>query len=387
VVTDWRNLVLVTLRATLSGLPEFAALCGYVESSEVARYLLVDAAGVAIEGEEARRGRLYERFASLLVRCLEGGATAGVTEEAFLPLYSELEEYMQATAFEVLFWAPLAKFEAAVAPVWVDSDLAVRPLEDAERAQVWDLGQSGVIGPIDADTMRFALETTYSTAKYGPVDASRANEKFRLAVTAMRLMKSANPAAYVTVHRSARPLLFHRLAGYGAGDTPRPARPRVFCLEKQDVQPLQELYQSLTRLPQSSPLKLPLDRFERAIDRDKHEDSLIDQWVALEALFLKRSERLELSYRAALRIARFVGEDAAEREGVFHNMRLSYNTRSDVVHGEQPKADVRQVASDTEEILRRALRAEVTNPGSLNVDRLDAAIARGGSSVQGRTLE
>ena len=111
--------------------------------------------------------------------------------------------------------------------------------------------------------------------------------------------------------------------------------------------------------------------------------SLIDYWVAFEALFLPGISD-ELSFRASLRIAYYVATTPDEREEVFRKMRLSYRTRSDVVHGERVKADVRQVATDTEDILRRALRAEVLNPGSLNVDRLDAAIARGDSVRQER---
>jgi hypothetical protein len=154
-----------------------------------------------------------------------------------------------------------------------------------------------------------------------------------------------------------------------------------------DLDRLRGLVGSLVSGPQAEQVWLALRRFDAAYERARAEDKLIDYWVALEALFLKGSEQQELSYRAALRIARFLGEGAEQRVELFKTMKRSYGVRSRVVHGELPKADAGQVASDTEEILRRALRAEVTNPGSLNVDRLDAAIARGGNPEQERTLE
>jgi hypothetical protein len=374
---DYQEVVRDTLRGALMGLPEFEALYRCVDSSHAAGEFLVDANGSAIQGGQERRGWLYDQFlAALLLRCLGDRVMPAVAEETFLPVYLELEHYIGATEFEVVFWAPLADFHAAVWPVWVHCDLAIRPLEQAERTHVLQLGEWRVIDPTHAAGMRFALETRYRTPKHASVDASQANEKFLLAVTAMRLMKSATPAAYVTMHGSARPLLFGPRGDWAARDAPRPARSRVFDLAKQDIHPLQRLYRRLSRLRRSRSFNLAMERFERGVERETLEDSLVDEWVALEALFLKREEQMELSYRAALRIARFLGEGPGQRVELFETMKKSYNARSRVVHGDPLPRDIADTTAFTEEVLRKALRSSVLSGSGPDLDKLDRDAVR-----------
>lgn len=63
------------------------------------------------------------------------------------------------------------------------------------------------------------------------------------------------------------------------------------------------------------------------------EDRLIDLRIALEALFLPAQPDQELKFRLAVSGAWFVGEDAADRRGVWDTLRSAYDLSSNAVHG------------------------------------------------------
>lgn len=129
-----------------------------------------------------------------------------------------------------------------------------------------------------------------------------------------------------------------------------------------------------TRKPVADPaLDLALTRFSDAQARTTHVDQLIDYWIALESLFSKREEQ-EISYRAPLRIARFVGESKAERLQLFKDVRGSYGLRSAVVHGgdlQKKLPTLPGVTEATGATLRRALRRCVERGGPPVVADLD----------------
>lgn len=121
-------------------------------------------------------------------------------------------------------------------------------------------------------------------------------------------------------------------------------------------------------------------RFAFAFDREEIEDRIIDCWVAFEALFLP-DEFGELSYRAAMRIARFVGGTRAERLQLRKTLAASYKLRSLVAHGKDLKASNSakklkpvELAAETQEILRRSLLLSTDPQRSRAPDDLDAAL-------------
>jgi hypothetical protein len=121
-------------------------------------------------------------------------------------------------------------------------------------------------------------------------------------------------------------------------------------------------------------------RFGFAFDREQIEDRIIDCWVAFEALFLPE-ESGELSYRAAMRIARFVGSTRAERLQLRKTLRDSYNLRSLVAHGRDTTASKSakklkpgELTAETQEILRRSLLLCTDPLLSRAPDYLDAAL-------------
>jgi hypothetical protein len=120
-------------------------------------------------------------------------------------------------------------------------------------------------------------------------------------------------------------------------------------------------------------LALALRRFDSAYSRYEDEDSLIDLWVAFEALLLPDGQS-ELSYRAALRIAVLAEKDRAERSVAFKQARLSYKCRSQVVHGEATAERLDRVVTQTRELARKVLRSWILNPPEGGIEEIDSLL-------------
>ncbi len=120
-------------------------------------------------------------------------------------------------------------------------------------------------------------------------------------------------------------------------------------------------------------LNLALRRWAAGGQRRNDEVRLIDYWVALEALFLPDSTA-ELSFRASLRIAAFVGETGQERQQLYKEMRASYDVRSKVVHGDTPRTPVSVVAAQTGSTVRRALLKIIESDDRFDATRLEATL-------------
>jgi hypothetical protein len=98
---------------------------------------------------------------------------------------------------------------------------------------------------------------------------------------------------------------------------------------------------------------------------------LIDLWVAIEALLLPDGNA-ELSYRAALRLARAAGTDEHTRRSAFDQAKASYRVRSKLVHGDDVSDEkVKATVAETRNLLRDALRTWLLNPPLGGVQELD----------------
>lgn len=114
-----------------------------------------------------------------------------------------------------------------------------------------------------------------------------------------------------------------------------------------------------------------LRRFRYAGDRERPDDRIVDLMIAAESVFLSDTgdpqSRGELRYRLALRSAFFIELPSWTRRQVFNVMSRAYDTRSEVVHGEEVNSVTLQgeqvplaaFADLVEEHLRTALRKAV----------------------------
>lgn len=156
----------------------------------------------------------------------------------------------------------------------------------------------------------------------------------------------------------------------------------IFSLWRTDHSLLSALTQRLQSTVARN-VQTALDRFNLSYGRGEATDRIIDYWISLEALFLPGSEG-EKSYRAALRVASFVGRSSKDKMQIYRQARESYKARSWLVHGQQEgrkkskkSFDFERIAVETGANLRRALRVAVLNPGEPNIDRLETSIVSG----------
>lgn len=146
----------------------------------------------------------------------------------------------------------------------------------------------------------------------------------------------------------------------------------TYLLAAADESEVRSLF-ALLRTREPNPVfELALRRFSGSYGRTTDEDRLIDYWVALEALFLPDANS-ELSYRIALRVARFIGEGKDERVQLFAGTRASYGARSKIVHGEQVEA-LADVSNATQETLRRALKLWLDPKRDHRVETIDSEL-------------
>ncbi|WP_146127124.1 HEPN domain-containing protein [Neomoorella humiferrea] len=114
-------------------------------------------------------------------------------------------------------------------------------------------------------------------------------------------------------------------------------------------------------------VELALRKWSEGLDQVSAEWKLIAHWIALEGLF-SPSSRQELSFRLALRGAIFM-----EEKEVYQKLKMSYEMRSRIVHGDYSPDDpqLTEIALTTEEILRRILRKILQQPRNYMPDQLE----------------
>jgi hypothetical protein len=140
----------------------------------------------------------------------------------------------------------------------------------------------------------------------------------------------------------------------------------VFVVDERLAISLREAWGLTARAVEDRRFEVARKRLEHSVAEAAPEDRLIDEWIALEALFLKDGEPSEMSYRVCLRIARELGDTADEREEIRQTLNKSYNHRSKggvhgaaiAVHGAKPARiqDLAEKERYTAKILRRAIR-------------------------------
>jgi hypothetical protein len=128
-------------------------------------------------------------------------------------------------------------------------------------------------------------------------------------------------------------------------------------------------------------MTMPLRRWESSLLKTSIEDKLIDAWISLEALLLGGLEG-ELTYRAAVRLAEFLGASGVDRKSIYDAAKISYNWRSVVVHAISTKSKrvknltkqqpLQEAVQLTTEYLRSALLKLLDLPGKFDPSSLES---------------
>ena len=107
-----------------------------------------------------------------------------------------------------------------------------------------------------------------------------------------------------------------------------------------------------------SKLLIPVDRWKRSIQRNSRpEDSFIELRIALEALYLKNTDkyRSELGFRLSLFGAWHLGSNPDERRSIRKILLEAYGEASGAVHGGKVTEKTNELLSEAQDLCRRGI--------------------------------
>lgn len=268
--------------------------------------------------------------------------------------------------------------------VRIASDVVIRPLTDSEREAMWqNFGgpqNPSTIAPTVAqlEAWTHVIDVTWTTTSQSLTAEMIVPtiEKVGDVVSVLRLQSPGVVGWTIWWTRPEQPdLVVLTAATREMIGAPNPGasfeHDERSSLAVEDAKPLADLWRALPRARKEKRLPLVLRRFNSAYERHSAEDSLIDLWIAFEALLIP-DDNAELSYRASLRLARIAEDDHAARVEALKSARASYGLRSKIVHGTAvPTAKLDETLRTTRELARKALRRWVLDPPTGGTEGID----------------
>jgi hypothetical protein len=379
--------------------PELAALltatADAVEGDAQARELLPE----PLRGSPTTPEKVYwaatHVVAPFLMHLSEHHGGIWYKESWFRATYASLRAYLDGKKWPAVLVAPLDNFSTDLDELELGSQVRLVRLTAEEKQELWELhgGMPGTaVGAMPTHLLGWshALQVPISLSKSDRPVSGTARRAIDEVVSVFRLYRSnwvGVTAFSMTPQQSKVFDPFHDPLPFDPDEVENrlpiflPERPispgPKYELDARDATQLSDLFDRyMVRAPDSA-FNIAMRRFNLGYLRQSDEDRLIDYWVALEALFASDSTQ-ELRYRASLRIARFVSASPEERSELFQGLKVSYDLRSNVVHGGDPRAKLRRQLPEailrTEETLRRALRLWVDPTRSHRLDDIDAGL-------------
>ena len=390
IAMDFSRPALSELRFNLSigllQLPEYGTAAEVVENDpELREGIMVDAGGSLLEPERTNvtRGLL----SNFLWRYLREGTQRDWDETRFNETFDELLGQLRHKSVIFHTTLPLSNLKMDVAELDFGEELTLLPasMEELER---WinpdqDLAPLGVGRPqwapyyVDKPGVLHAHpevegrpRSTDLQAMFGQLPRFNVDH----AITALRLVLKAPISVMFQENHS------EGLMAFGGGGTfsgwPLPQFFLVATLNEEKAAQVRHIWQRLQTSPNVELLRLPLRRWEASLLRSNHEDRLVDAWIGLESLLI-RGNGGELKFRAAMRLAEFLGIGGVQRREIYRYARISYDWRSVIAHGSSSKAVAKrmpfqQALDVTTDYLRSALLKVLELPGGFDPDKLES---------------
>ena len=278
----------------------------------------------------------------------------------------------------------MLNFQSVLTSIDFLNGVEIRAIDESELEYHRSLIERFPSGPVDVIATRatHALIRELRRPKAGPMPGIIEDPTFDTVISALRLVRPA-AVSYSVVSVKVRAPLFGTQFGIGAGGSSWSSPGRrawgssTLVFSERDVDSARRLVDRMTTARPNALLSRALDRFSFACERIRAEDALVDAWIALEALYLKRDEQAELAFRAALRVGAFLGRNPDEREWLYRVTKKSYDTRSRIVHGDPAPLQLHSMSTFCREILRLTLTRCFEKGIRPNLDKIDLDAARG----------
>lgn len=347
-------------------------------------------------GPDDAAGRVFCGFCEL---ALEDGLdltapdkSAETIEPAAKQALQALATFCDAQGFRSLFCIPITAVRLAdEKPLTIEANVRLVPVDDEGRGAIWELvgGEPtqvarthiNVIEVIDCEAM-IQIEDDLRLDRAG-VDWSTSQETGQRIVRALRLLGNANIQEIAGWQCLPDHAVFLKRLTIDGGFV----FPGDHAMRRDDgpITPTQDslctVYKQLQDAErwtgdEKHAFDLAIRRLGQTYGKRSDEDRIIDSWVAFETLFVREND--ELSYRAQMRIARFVADTLSQRELIRDQLRESYSFRSKIVHGTHSKKltgkAVHRVAEETVSTLREALRRWIDPSCDGTIESLDQAL-------------
>ncbi len=277
--------------------------------------------------------------------------------------------------------APLHNLRGMTEPVQIRDGLAIRRMTDEDRDALWrgfgahSSGHTVTVEQLEAWTD--VIDLRWSQPRKPPLSDEIAIEQIEDLVTALRLHHPGVTGTTIVWTRPDPPDAPGASWPSERLYTPHGAGLFAHALQTHvgpgDAATLRALAGTVAAAREDRAVALALRRFNTAYERYTPEDALIDLWIAFEAVLVPDGTA-ELSYRAALRIARMAGPTPSDRERAFARAKRSYAVRSKVVHGDAPPDDLHQVLEETRDMARMLLRRWLLDPPAGGVKGVDRSL-------------
>ena len=249
--------------------------------------------------------------------------------------YKEFEDYFYKDETKILKLAPIQNLDCEIEEIKLGQGLKIRKLSKKELEDLWST--IGHISHVDRDEilqLRFAVETICVKKKETNTTEPNPSELLDMVVTALRLFKDGLVWPCFIFSKPLSWLPHEGAWVFGGGIDSRGFCEKYFLTseEEKNFKSFWVKFCTFNRTKHSF-LRVALNRFSYTYERTTPEDKLIDQMIAFEALYSEGAG--DLRYKIPTRIARLLKEDPKERIELSSFMKIIYDGRSSIVHGDE----------------------------------------------------
>ncbi|CAD6493100.1 MAG: hypothetical protein FFODKBPE_00423 [Candidatus Argoarchaeum ethanivorans] len=116
-----------------------------------------------------------------------------------------------------------------------------------------------------------------------------------------------------------------------------------YIIQEEEAQKFADLWRKYREIDllRDRALNTAINRYNDYFTRKEVEDRLIDLMIAFEAIFLRETEKMELTFKLALRTAVFLEGKDIKRENLFEFIKRAYDVRSSIIHGSKTKDKIK----------------------------------------------
>lgn len=382
------------LRSEQESFPDYSALLSsrsvniYERSSFKALFASIDGDielvrlfGLTTYSDDVRKTHfLSNYFIPMAAVYLQREEAIKDKEQAESSVITQLNDFLVKGTYTNRVYAPLINFDSDIEDLELAGGVFLRSVSDATlESHINILSPSrGDLGIRPLLESGFQLEGAMEQERSDnqePTDNSITliNAQIRKLEDFLKVFRLLKPGAIGYSFTAGVSGIFPFISGTHVYPASEQLYGNVYKFTGDDIQQIKNGLAALNCLEKQPRFSLALRRLMEAYRKPMGGDRLVDYWIGLESVLLPREKEGELRFRAALRGAWLLGDDAEARRKTFGELRKSYDARSAVVHGTGKTAD-ETIVLMTEEYLRNILKWCLAKGEAPSIDMLNSLV-------------